>query len=274
MQIRRGEIRHRTTQQFTYPCMHKTGIKGATHSGALGSFSCHILGIRLITIFLCDVWTGLSIDDGNAIYKLMDDRKLVKESRLDDWFIKIDGLDRDEIGPQDKRLTQCLENFRRRNSVFYERLEVTGEDPHETLLVLGEPRASASRVVMKVTRTCFGTTNCSCKEDAQPWEEFSLTSGDLHAQNSASTGLDRSAKAVQVNEMGIMDIKRQMGFEQLSHEKKHQDAAALARDAAELTRSRRTYVQSGAAAVGLRATLSARSIYQKRVSAKIVTRYE
>ncbi|CAI5737096.1 unnamed protein product [Peronospora destructor] len=73
------EIRHRTTQRFTYPCMHKTGIKRAMHS-------------------------GLSIDDGNAIYKLMDDRKLVKESRLDSWFIKIDGLDYgDDIGPLDKR---------------------------------------------------------------------------------------------------------------------------------------------------------------------------
>ncbi|CAH0493721.1 unnamed protein product [Peronospora farinosa] len=236
IQIRRGEIRHRTSQCFTYSCMHKTGIKGAMHS-------------------------GLSIDDGNAIYKLMDDRKLVKESRLDGWFIKIDGLDRDDIGPLDKRLTGCLEDFRRRNSVFYERLEVTGEDPHEKLLVLGEP---ASRVVVKVTRTCFGPTNCSCKEDAQPWEEFSLTTGDLHARNLVSTGLDTNAEAVQIHEVGIMDIKRQMGFGQLSREEKHQDAAALARDAAELTQSRRIYGQSGAASVGLRPPPSARSIYQKR----------
>ncbi|CAI5713310.1 unnamed protein product [Peronospora destructor] len=239
VQIRRGEIRHRTTQRFTYPCMHKTGIKRAMHS-------------------------GLSIDDGNAIYKLMDDRKLVKESRLDSWFIKIDGLDRDDIGPLDKRLTGCLENFRRRNSVFYERLEVTGEDPHEKLLVLGEPGASASRVVVKATRTCFGPTNCHCKEDAQPWEGFSLTSGALHAQNLASAGLGTSAEGVQVNEVGIVDIKRQMGFEQLSREEKYQDAAALARDAAELTRDRRTYGQSGAVSVELRAPPSARSIYQKR----------
>ncbi|KAG6960472.1 hypothetical protein JG687_00008218 [Phytophthora cactorum] len=35
VQIRRGEIRHRTTQRFKYPCMHKTGTKGAVHSGAL-----------------------------------------------------------------------------------------------------------------------------------------------------------------------------------------------------------------------------------------------
>ncbi|CAI5737130.1 unnamed protein product [Peronospora destructor] len=236
VQIRRGEIRHRTTQRFTYPCMHKTGIKGAMHS-------------------------GLSIDDGNAIYKLMDDRKLVKESRLDSWFIKIDGLDRDDIGPLDKRLTGCLENFRRRNSVFYERLEVSGEDPHEKLLVLGEPGAS---VVVKATRTCFEPTNCHCKEDAQPWEGFSLTSGDLHTQNLASAGSDTSAEGVQVNEMGIMDIKRQMGFEQLLREERQYDAAALARDAAELTRDRRTDGQSGAASVELRAPPSARSIYQKR----------
>lgn len=41
VQIRRGEVRHRTLQQFTYSCLHKTGRKGAVHSGALvGSARC------------------------------------------------------------------------------------------------------------------------------------------------------------------------------------------------------------------------------------------
>lgn len=33
VEIRRGEIRHRTARQFSHPCMHTTGTKGATHSG-------------------------------------------------------------------------------------------------------------------------------------------------------------------------------------------------------------------------------------------------
>uniref|UniRef100_M4BAK2 Uncharacterized protein n=1 Tax=Hyaloperonospora arabidopsidis (strain Emoy2) TaxID=559515 RepID=M4BAK2_HYAAE len=61
--------------------MHETGTKGAVHS-------------------------GLSIDDGNGIYQQMESRKLVSESRLDRWFIKMDGLDRDDIGLLDKRVTR------------------------------------------------------------------------------------------------------------------------------------------------------------------------
>lgn len=33
LQIRRGEIRHRSARQVKYSCMHTTGIKGAKHSG-------------------------------------------------------------------------------------------------------------------------------------------------------------------------------------------------------------------------------------------------
>lgn len=38
VQIRRGEIRHRTTRQFVHPCMHTTGTKGAIHSGTTDSW--------------------------------------------------------------------------------------------------------------------------------------------------------------------------------------------------------------------------------------------
>uniref|UniRef100_H3HBI7 Uncharacterized protein n=1 Tax=Phytophthora ramorum TaxID=164328 RepID=H3HBI7_PHYRM len=176
VQIRRGEIRHRTVQRFTYMCMHKTGTKGAVHS-------------------------GLSIDDGNAIFQLMESRKLVKESLLDDWFMKMDG----------------------RTSMFYDRLEVTGEDPHEEMLVLGGP----APILAKVTRT-----------DA--------------------------AGSAQADDVGIMDIKRQMGFQELSREQQNEDTAALARDAAELARRRRPQKQYGTVGSGIRVPSSARSIYQKK----------
>ncbi|KAL4095193.1 hypothetical protein PRIC1_008570 [Phytophthora ramorum] len=235
VQIRRGEIRHRTVQRFTYMCMHKTGTKGAVHS-------------------------GLSIDDGNAIFQLMESRKLVKESLLDDWFMKMDGLDRDDIGLLDKRVSGCLEDFRRRTSMFYDRLEVTGEDPHEEMLVLGGP----APILAKVTRTCFGPENCSCTEDAKPWENFCLKPGDPHAQRNVSAGFSDAAGSAQADDVGIMDIKRQMGFQELSREQQNEDAAALARDAAELARRRRPQKQYGTVGSGIRVPSSARSIYQKK----------
>ncbi|KAG2790959.1 hypothetical protein PC129_g10143 [Phytophthora cactorum] len=238
VQIRRGEIRHRTTQRFKYPCMHKTGTKGAVHS-------------------------GLSIDDGNGIFQLIENGNLVKESWLEKWFGKMDILDRDVIGLLDKRVTRCLEDFRRQRSVFYDRLETTGKDPHEKMVVFGAPGA-ASLILAKVTRTCFGPKNCSCKEDAAPWEDFCLKSGDPHVQKLSSPEVAGTAVTAQVNDVGIMDIKRQMGFEELSREEKREDTAALARDAAELARRRIPRRQNSAVAGGQSAPPSARSIYQKK----------
>ncbi|POM72346.1 Hypothetical protein PHPALM_10950, partial [Phytophthora palmivora] len=234
VQIRRGEVRHCTTQRFTYPCMHKTGTKGAVHS-------------------------GLSIDDGNAIFQLMEQRKLVKERRLENWFMQMDKLDRDDVGLLDKRVTRCLEDFQRRSSVLYDRLEVTGKDPHEEMLVFGTT-GTAAHILSKVTRTCFGPKNCACKENATPWEDFCLQPSDSHAQ---SILLTKSGDGAGVDDVGIMDIKRQMGFEGLSREEKHEDAAALARDAAELV-NRRKLRGNNVASSGIRATPSARSIYLKK----------
>ncbi|GMF21715.1 unnamed protein product [Phytophthora lilii] len=166
----------------------------------------------------------------------MENRKMVKGSRLDGWFMKMDGLDRDDVGLLDKRVTSCFDDFRRRNSAFYGRLEVTGEDPHEQMLVLGGPGAGAP-LLSKMTRTCFGPGNCSCEEDATPWEDFYLKPSDLKAHSSTEVVSD--AGATQVDDVGIIDIKRQMGFQELSREEENEDAAALARDAAELARRRK-----------------------------------
>ncbi|CAI5742215.1 unnamed protein product [Hyaloperonospora brassicae] len=239
IQLRRGEIRHRSTQQFTFPRMHETGTKGAVHS-------------------------GLSIDDGNAIYQLMESRRLVSESRLDYWFIRMDGLDRDDISLLDKRVTGCLESFRRQDSNFYHRLDVTGEDPHEELVVLGELDGTSSRVLAKATRTCFGPSKCSCEEDARPWEGFSLTSGDPLSQNFSLANASSSTMLVELDEIGIIDIKRQMGFEQLSCEEAQEDAVALARDSSRLARRLNSSGNGTAASVGLHNLPSARSLYQKR----------
>ncbi|KAI9994820.1 hypothetical protein PInf_011658 [Phytophthora infestans] len=231
VQIRRGEIRHRTKQQFKYPCMQKTGTEGAVHS-------------------------GLGIDDANVILQRMEDGEWVKQSRLTNWFMKMDTLDRDTIGSLDEKVIACLEDFQRQKSVFYDRLEKTGEDPYEAMVVFGAPGADGS-ILAKVTRACFHLKDCSCLEDAEPWREFCLESADPHAQIPSST-VDTAAG----NDVGMKDIKRQMGFEELSREEKHEDTAALARDAAEL--ARRRIPRTMAVVAGQSVLLSARSIYQKK----------
>uniref|UniRef100_A0AAV1UWK8 Uncharacterized protein n=1 Tax=Peronospora matthiolae TaxID=2874970 RepID=A0AAV1UWK8_9STRA len=239
IQLRRGEVRHCSTQQFKFPCMHETGTKGAVHS-------------------------GLSIDDGNAIYQQMESRKLVSENRLDRWFIKMDGLDRDDIGLLDKRVTRCLESFRRQDSIFYDRIEIMGEDPHEEMMVLGGHGATDSRVLAKATRTCFGPSKCSCEEDAHPWESFSLTSGDPLSQKPLVTNANSSTKSEQLEDMGIIDIKRQMGFQQLSYEDAQENVVTLARDSSRSAGHLNSFGKNTTATVGLHAPLSARSIYQKK----------
>ncbi|KAL3660132.1 hypothetical protein V7S43_015051 [Phytophthora oleae] len=235
LQIRRGEIRHRTTQRFKYPCMHKTGTKGAVHS-------------------------GLSIDDGNAIFRLMKERELVKEGRLDDWFMKMDTLDTDEIGSLDKRVKRCFEDFRIQNSVFYDRLDMAGEDPHVVMLVLGRS-GTAAPILAKVTRVCFSPTKCSCKEDAKPWEDFSLKPGDPNAQQVLSKREVDGVGSAEDDDVGIIDIKRQCGKIEPSRE---EEDAALARDAAELVPRRKPRREVNAIAVGVQAPPSAKDIYEKK----------
>ncbi|RLM96835.1 hypothetical protein BBO99_00000116 [Phytophthora kernoviae] len=237
VQIRRGEIRHRTKQNFTHPCMHNTGTKGAVHS-------------------------GLSIDDGNAIYLLMETRELAKERRLSQWFIRIDGLDRDDIGQLDKKLSSCLDHFLELRSAYYVRLELNGKDPHEELLALGETGVDASQknqVLVKTSRQCFGPKKCSCKEDAEPWNGFALKPGDPHTEPRSSNGVVNSAVLAQKEDVGILDIKRQWGFG--DNGDRDTDAAALARDAAELAqrrKPRRVVTSSGG---GVRLAPSAKNLY-------------
>ncbi|KAK1944673.1 Ankyrin-3 [Phytophthora citrophthora] len=232
LQIRRGEIRHRTIHRFKYPCMHTTGTKGAVHS-------------------------GLSIDDGNAIFCKMKERKLVKEKRLDGWFMKMDTLDTDEIGSLDTRVKRCLEDFRIQKSVFYDRLDMTGEDPHVEMLVLGGPGV-AGPILAKATRTCYSPTKCSCKEDAKPWEDFSLKSSSPKAQKVLPK---RGVGSAEDEDVGIIDIKRQCGIIEPSRE---EEDASLDRDAAELVQRRKLRMRTNAITVGVLKSLSAQDIYEKK----------
>ncbi|RLN98010.1 hypothetical protein BBJ28_00014072 [Nothophytophthora sp. Chile5] len=222
--------------------MHTTGTKGAVHS-------------------------GLSIDDGNAIFQRMEGRKLVKESRMDTWFMTMDRLDRDDVGLLDKQLSRCLERFLGLQSAFYGRLEMSGEDPHQRLLVFGGSGGSATQQALlleKISRECFGPNKCSCLEDAEPWEGFSLKPGDALAHKLAN-GAARAAGASESDDVGILAIKRQWGFEDLTHDKGTEaDDDALAREAAELTKRRKARGQRSTFGGGARPTATARSIYQKK----------
>jgi hypothetical protein len=239
VQIRRGEIRHRTEQRLTYSCMHETGIKGAVHS-------------------------GLGIDDWNAIYnKLKEKRKLAKQIQLELRVMQMDTLDRDVVGSLDKRVSCCLDDFCRRSSVFYNRLEVTGEDPHEEMLVLG---GSGADVLSKVTRVCFEPNNCSCEKDATPWEGFHLESGDPHAQKLLTKRVAGAVETAEGDDVDIMAIKRQMGFDELLREEENDDAQALARDAAELARRRKPQDRTISSVASHRTPPTALNIYQKKVS--------
>ncbi|RLN95762.1 hypothetical protein BBJ28_00023091 [Nothophytophthora sp. Chile5] len=210
----------------------------------------------------------LSIDDGNAIFQRMEGRKLVKESRMDTWFMTMDRLDRDDVGLLDKQLSRCLERFLGLRSAFYGRLELNGEDPHQRLLVFGGSGGSATQQALlleKVSRECFGPKQCSCLEDAEPWEGFSLKPGDALAHKVAN-GAARAAGASESDDVGILAIKRQWGFEDLTHDKGTEaDDAALTREAAELTKRRKARGQRGTFGGGARPTATARSIYQKKV---------
>ncbi|TDH73400.1 uncharacterized protein CCR75_002407 [Bremia lactucae] len=238
VQIRRGEIRHRTAQHFTYACMHETGIKGAVHS-------------------------GLSIDDGNSILQLLEKRKLVKESLLDNWFREMDILDGDIVGLIDKDFTRCLGDFKKLSSIFYDRVEVTGENLHQKILVLDARNGVAASILATITRKCFNPETCTCEEDAKPWENLSLESADSHDQNHGLIDGDNNTKIPHLGDVGITEIKRQLGFQQHFFEEKIDSAMEISSNKDELVRRTVRLGQIITAADGQSTHSSAISIYEK-----------
>ncbi|KAJ0405008.1 hypothetical protein ATCC90586_001741 [Pythium insidiosum] len=266
VEIRRGEIRHRSSRRVEFPCMHTTGAKGAQHS-------------------------GLSIDDANALYRLLEATPGVKESLLEVMFMRMDALDRDTVGPLDERMQRALTVFLRSTSAFYSRLEVSGSDPHQEMRLV----AAASGRPLRVTRSCFSVATCTCATDARPWTDFTLAPGDPsllqraagssatashHATSAAvhaahafageggSAGCDSSALLTatvadvfddESGDVGLMELKRQYGF----------DASSLdtgddgeAQELLSLGQKRRR-VETTAASAAARA-LPPREIYRRR----------
>lgn len=247
VQIRRGEIRHRTARQFVHPCMHTTGTKGAIHSGVcdvpalvvLCLVSIQCVRLRVFVhgnqCFLrVAVWTaGLSIDDANGVYQALEHTPGVSESRLEGYFMRIDALDKDLVGVLDIRVNKCLNSLLSAKSASYHALETTGSDPHQELLLKG-----TLGVVGVIQRTCFRPTTCVCAEDSEPWRDFVIrpevdpTAASLQAAVHPQTTLSvasatfLSAGSIAAAEMsalsgtddddvGLSELKRQFGFEPL-----------------------------------------------------------
>ncbi|TMW65276.1 hypothetical protein Poli38472_007918 [Pythium oligandrum] len=191
VEIRRGERRHRSSREIQFQCLHTTGTKGAQH-------------------------TGLSIDDANAIFRLLEATPGMKSSRLDVYFMRMDLADRDGVGVLDIRLNGCLTAFLRLSSAFYRRLEVNGSDPHQEMLI--HPSNQIGRV-LKVTRVCFHPIVCVCAVDAQPWLGFTLQPSSvsngsyMEALGSTRDGTYDSTGDDASTELGLAELKRQYGFE-------------------------------------------------------------
>jgi hypothetical protein len=190
---------------------------------------------------------GLSIDDANTIFQLLDERGAVSARRLGGYYMKMDTLDRDDIQLLDERLTACLEHFLALQSAFYSKLEVSGLDPHQSLSVYGGA-AQGGQVVARVGRVCLTPSACKCEEDAEPWETFVI---HIDANTSIASRLD-SAKGQKLiaadaggerfvgggdgaeADVGMLDIKRQFGYDE--PERSRDDHQALEQDARDLKR--------------------------------------
>lgn len=172
--------------------------------------------------------SGLSIDDANAIYQVLENSTGVRERHLEMLFVRMDALDNDRVGVLDIRLNACLSKLLSMKSGFYYGLEVSGSDPHQELLVKGNQTIEDTR------RTCFSPSTCTCKIDAEPWKDFSIQAepyqphGDAPTPSQSHTGSTSHAVAagasptllqsISLNDaadedVGISELKRQLGFE-------------------------------------------------------------
>ncbi|DAZ98336.1 TPA: hypothetical protein N0F65_007143 [Lagenidium giganteum] len=195
--IRRGEVRHRLSATKRFPCRHTTGTKAAVH-------------------------TGLSIDDANAIYQQLEQHQLLSERKLERYFMRMDTLDADNVGTLDIRLNQCLTRFLQLRSTHFNRLELSGSDPHQRLLVIAN-----GVTVATVVRECFSPTSCKCpSEDFMAWKSFELEKPDAISPKASARPVDNEGE--NETDVGLLDLKRQFGFEPSVDNESDDEATKLA----------------------------------------------
>lgn len=145
------------------------------------------------------------------------ENKGMNEDHLEQLFLGVDELDRDYVGGMDKQLVQCLNTLLRHQSTAYVRLELTGTDPHQALVVVA---AQSLHPLPPITRKCFSPDSCFCPEDAEPWVDFVLPT---HEKSSNDAGFSvtkdvfvratTQKKSIEAEEVGIIELKRKFGFE-------------------------------------------------------------
>ncbi|RQM10078.1 hypothetical protein B5M09_002238 [Aphanomyces astaci] len=119
--------------------------------------------------------TGLGIDDGNALIIELDSiyrhLKKRKPMHLDTLESQLDILDRDTVGPLDKRLSECKKQMEGLHSAYYSSASlIVHGDVHVELIV----RHDDSIILLQKQRSCVEYATCSCPMDAAPWDSFAI----------------------------------------------------------------------------------------------------
>ncbi|KAF0686309.1 Aste57867_21915 [Aphanomyces stellatus] len=182
VEIRRGEIRHRTARKFKYRARTNTVHANATT-------------------------TGLGIDDGNALINELDKiyRQLKKRKpmHLDMIESQLDIFDRDTIGPLDKRIMECKRRMESSSSAYYTTCSVTVHgDLHVELIV-----RQGNTILVQKQRRCVDIPSCTCDADAEPWVDFCI-------QETKTTPMPKPAQIVAtVPDVNLNELKKSFGVD-------------------------------------------------------------
>ncbi|OQS02438.1 hypothetical protein THRCLA_05189 [Thraustotheca clavata] len=185
VEIRRGEIRHQHSEKIKYKSQTKT---------------CHATALT----------NGLGIDDANALMnqleKIYRQLKKRKPLQLDTLESNFDILDRDDIGPLDKRLFECKRSMESMRSSYYTSCSITVHgDLHVELVIM-----DGSQIILQKRRVCTSVEDCQCPIDAKPWKNFEIIQTISRAKKDPP-------KTTRVNEdeatYSLNDLKKSYGVD-------------------------------------------------------------
>ncbi|RHY30399.1 hypothetical protein DYB32_004350 [Aphanomyces invadans] len=152
--------------------------------------------------------TGLGIDDGNALINELDSiykqLKKRKPMQLDTLESQLDILDRDTLGPLDKRISEVKRRLEGLQSAYYTSCSlIVHGDIHVELIIRQD-----STVLLQKKRRCDDITTCSCPVDAAPWVNFMINPSTIPAKPTVQP------KAVTVvPDVNLNDLKKSYGVD-------------------------------------------------------------
>jgi hypothetical protein len=155
----------------------------------------------------------------------------LSENKLELLYLRTNGLDRTDLHELDDRLRDCgdkLQNFR---SSFSSHFELNRTDPHQEIRVF----SAKKQLLTRASRLCYDLKTCTCAKDFKLWEEFSFekpSKNISHDQEATPSTASTSAKkekkrkresegssdadeASDTEEIGLMELKKQFGFDQI-----------------------------------------------------------